>query len=74
MAGKVASAPTKRRGGAIASFFAPPPSPAADPMSLSSLSCPPLLRPVGSQGRGGDDAVDVDPRGKGNKDTTISPP
>jgi hypothetical protein len=74
MAGKVALAPAKRRGGAIASCFAPRPLPAADPMSSLSLSCPLLLRQVGLQGRGGDDAVDVNPRGKGSNDTTISPP
>jgi hypothetical protein len=42
MTGKVASAPAKRRGGAIVLCFAPPPSPAVEPTSL--LFCQAALR------------------------------
>ena len=66
----------QQRGGGdvIVSCFVPPPLPSIDPTSLSLPSCPPLLGLVGLQGRGQDDAVDVDPRGNDDNSTTISPP
>ena len=35
---------------------------------------PPLLRLVGLQGRGGNDDVDINPRGNNDSNTSISPP
>ena len=64
----------EEEGCVIMSCFVPPPLPTADPTSSLLPSCPPLLRLVGLQGWGGNDAVDVDPKGDDNNDTTISPP
>jgi hypothetical protein len=53
----------------------PPPSPAADstPLSSSFLSHSLLLWLVGSQGQGGNDSIDADPRGNCDNNTSISP-
>ena len=52
----------------------PPPSPDADPTSSLLPSWPLLLHPVGLQRWEGNDAIDVNSRGYGANNATISPP